>query len=140
MGGLLLMQRLHTAPSAHHDALFAGPKAVLDRTRLDLGTVRQGAIVKASFPVRNVGARRLILRDRSESCCGKSETPHDVIVGPGESKELVVEIDTTQWQGRMRHEARFESNDPQMPKLTLSVSALVESSSLADQASHEFAY
>ena len=103
----------------------------LGAARQDLGTVRQGALIRATFPVRNAGGRRLIIWGQADDCCGQSENPYVLVLGPGERSEIVVEIDTSRWHGQLRHAARYTANDPQVPCFDLTIRATVESTRAA---------
>ena len=103
------------------------PSVVLPDTQRDLGTVSQGAVLRTSFRVENAGSRRLILIEEAEGCCGQSAQPRQITVPPRGSKELTIEVDTARWSGEMEHRVRYSTNDPKLPRFTLTVSATVRS-------------
>jgi len=105
------------------------PKLVFSSLQRDLGTVRQGDMLRTTFRIANEGGRRLVLHDVSGPCCGQPDDSRRIIVPPGRSTSLCVEIDTAQWFGRMEHTARYTTNDAQFSELALKVTALVESPS-----------
>ena len=111
---------------AARPAQTAGPSAVVPQTERDFGTVSQGTVLKATFPVTNRGSQRLILRERSQPCCGESGDGREIIVAAAASQDIEIEVDTALWQGDLRHTARFESNDPRLPELNLVVRAVVD--------------
>ena len=105
----------------------SGPTAVVPCTQQDLGTVPQGEVLQTGFPVTNTGTRRLILLEKSRACCGQSTPQHQTAVLPGEATELRVEVDTSQWSGRMREVVHYATNDPDLPRFSLTLNAQVES-------------
>ena len=113
------------SPNGH--AGGSAPKTVLSCRQRDLGSVTQGDVVRAVFPVSNAGNRRLILSQRGAGCCGRPAHAHQVIVAPGDSTELSVEVDTAQWAGQVDHTVRYTTNDPALPQFALRVTAVVES-------------
>jgi hypothetical protein len=104
----------------------SAPRAVLSCEHRDLGSVRQGGVLRAVFPVTNAGNRRLILSQRGAGCCGRPAESHQVIVAPGDSAELSVELDTARWAGQVGHTVRYTTNDPALPQFSLRVTAVVE--------------
>lgn len=113
--------------SATSQDASVGPLVLLSDTERDFGSVVQGTVLNATFPITNRGGRRLILRQRSQACCGESGTAQAIMVGAGQSHELEIEVDTARWHGAMKHSTVFESNDPRRPRLTFTVRAQVES-------------
>jgi hypothetical protein len=102
-----------------------GPQIVLTVCRRDLGTVKRGSTVQATFPIANSGERRLVLVEHVEACCGQSAEPRRIILAPGESTDLSLELDTNRWAGRARETVRYTTNDPKMPQFALEVTANV---------------
>ena len=103
------------------------PKVVLAYTQRDLGTACQGAVLRATFPIANAGTRRLILREEGAGCCGQSTRPREIILPPGGSEDITLDVDTAPWHGRMQHTVRYVTNDPRRPRFALQVNATVES-------------
>lgn len=125
--GMWLSSTLLPAWSPDGHAGGSAPRAVLSCQRRDLGSVPQGGVVRAVFPVANAGNRRLILSRRGAGCCGRPADSHQLIVAPGDSTELSVEVDTAQWAGQVDHTVRYTTNDPALPQFALRLTALVES-------------
>jgi hypothetical protein len=125
--GAWLFSRLLSAWPAPSGTDGASPSVVLASTQRDLGIVSQGTVLRTEFSVTNAGTRRLILREEGQGCCGRSTRPSATILPPGGSKDLLVEVDTTRWHGRMEHAVHYLTNDPQRPRFTLTVKAVVES-------------
>ena len=116
-----------TAWCGGNSADSSSPKVILPCSKRDLGAVVQGEVLRASFPIKNEGSRRLIVLEAGTSCCGQSAGPRRIVLLPGESKRLSVEVDSRQWYGRMEYSRRYTTNDPSLPRFSLSVSANVGS-------------
>jgi hypothetical protein len=99
------------------------PTIELPYRQRDLGAVPQGSVLRTSFPLTNTGTRRLILVEQSRGCCGQSAGQRETTVRPGEATALSVQVDTSRWCGRMREVVRYSTNDPDMPRFALSVTA-----------------
>ncbi|MHC4176507.1 MAG: Ig-like domain-containing protein [Planctomycetota bacterium] len=127
VAGLFLGQRVACtglpAWLGHGTAGSSAPAIRLAHTERDLGTVVQGAELRTAFPIANVGTRRLILREHRRACCGQAADQSEIVVPPGNSTELKVQVDTSPWCGRMREAVRYTTNDPDRPQLTLYVNA-----------------
>jgi hypothetical protein len=113
-----------------HSALFApasddgSPGAArlrLEETRRDLGNLSGGKPARASFRVANEGSHRLVIRKETGHCCGRGGPEEITIVPPGESRSLVVDVDTTGIQGGLQSDIKYATNDPRMPRFTLTV-------------------
>jgi hypothetical protein len=99
----------------------------LDETRHDLGTLAAGKPAQATFRVANDGARRLVIRRVTGNCCGRGGPPEPpTIVPPGESRQLVVVLDTTGIQGGLQTDITYATNDPRMPRFELTVVGRVQ--------------
>ena len=125
--GTWLSSTLLPAWSPDGHAGGSAPRAVLSSARRDLGSVPQGEVVRAVFPVTNAGNRRLIISKRGAGCCGRPAGAHQVIVAPGDSTELSVEVNTAQWFGQMDHKVHYTTNDPALPQFALRLTAVVQS-------------
>jgi hypothetical protein len=124
--GVRLPSRVLSAWAGTGHADGRSPKLVLPSLERDLGTVRQGEVLRTTFRVTNAGRRRLVLHEVAPRCCGQPAESRRIIVPPGRGTSLHVEIDTAQWFGQMEHTARYITNDPQSTQLVLKVTALVE--------------
>jgi hypothetical protein len=96
-------------------------------TERHLGHVDQGTQLRASFPVKNEGSSRLILRPAADACCGE-EFPNSVIIGPGQSTTLELALNTGGEIGPLDYTVHYDTNDPRRPQLTLTIRAVVEDS------------
>ena len=102
------------------------PKLVAELSRRDLGTVSQGVVLRAAFPVANHGTRRLVIVEQVARCCGGSSGTREIIVAPGQSRDLRVEVDTASWFGRLEHTVRYTTNDRRVARFAVTVTADVK--------------
>jgi len=99
----------------------AHPQALLDIARKDFGAVAQGEVLIAEFPIRNAGDRRLIV-SASAACCGAA-TDEALIVQPGQVETLRIEVDSARWSGQLSRTDWFTTNDPELPRFSVTVTA-----------------
>ncbi|MFH1919181.1 MAG: DUF1573 domain-containing protein [Planctomycetota bacterium] len=125
--GASLVSRSLSARTGEARAGRLAPRLVLPRSERDLGTVSQGGTIRAVFPIRNAGIRRLIVMEEGKGCCGEPAEPRRIILAPGESTSVEVEVNTAQWHGRVEHAVHYTTNDPELPRFALTVTANVES-------------
>jgi hypothetical protein len=95
----------------------------LENCRHDFGTVRKGPNLEATFPLRNSGSQRLLVRKLNASCECLSGPTVEAILQPGETEPLTVHLDTTKATGRLETKLTYHTSDPDCPVLTLTVSA-----------------
>jgi len=123
------------ANSTSMDTLSGQPRVVLHCTQQDLGTINQGELVVARFPISNMGNRRLIVTEQAKYCCGGSPETQAIVVAPGKTQVLNTEINTRLWCGQMSHTTRYTTNDPRRPQFILTVRATVNSAFEVERAS-----
>ena len=91
------------------------PVAVIEKTVWNFGQVPIGEELSATFAIKNQGSKRLILSEQGQ-CCGSAS--QDVIIPPGETKELTFVIVTKhRRQGKDRKLVCYGTNDPLSPSL-----------------------
>jgi hypothetical protein len=97
------------------------PKLVVGQPVHDFGDVEQGKLVQHGFVVKNEGSSPLHIK-RIVPCCGgmSAHTTADVIE-PGQEARLHVNLSLRRQQGRQNREVLVETNDPQQPRLRLSL-------------------
>lgn len=111
------------------------PCAVLSAasTHYHLGQTSAATQWQIVFPIRNLGARRLVLNELDPGCdCG--DALHTIVVPPLETAEITVFLDTHNAVGLVESEKSFTTNDPQMPRLELKVDAVAEPSTIRSEA------
>jgi hypothetical protein len=90
----------------------AQPKLVLEKKVIDLGTVYNGAVVKAHLKLTNGGTDRLVIQSIRTSCgCTTVKQPKEELK-PGESDVLEVEFNSTGFRGTVTKYVHIETNDP----------------------------
>lgn len=114
------------ASSAWRRAANDSPQISLPVRERDLGSVRQGDLPLVEFPVHNYGGRRLVVMRRSRRCCRDDQVQTSLVIPPGESAHLIVEADTSRWQGHGSHTEQFTTNDDRLPEFRLTVWADVD--------------
>jgi hypothetical protein len=104
-----------------------GPRLLVERTEIDLGTVARGRTATARFEVANPGDRDLhVLSVESECSCTVVE--HDETIRAGGVGALVATLDTSGVKGRMRRIITLRTDDPSQPSTTLALKANVVAS------------
>ena len=112
-------------PLAQNASLQTHPLAAaeLSHTQRDFGTVTQGEVLREEFQVNNTGTRRLVFQRDVPGCCGEPAETQAVIVPPGGSATLPIELDTATLAGVVDHVVEFTTNDPEMPRFSLTLRA-----------------
>jgi hypothetical protein len=122
------------ANSMLKDTSNAQPRAHISCALQDFGTIGQGSLLRARFPISNTGDRRLIVTEKAEGCCGDSSSARSIVVEPGDTHILNITIDTELWCGQIEHEKRYATNDPKRSQFTLTVRGKVDSKNRASKA------
>ena len=102
------------------------PKAALDTTIHDFGRVPRGTVVTKSFVIRNAGTAPLLIENMQFSTPGMRARVATTIE-PGASAELRIEWDTSHYTRDAEGQALLMLNDPDMPKLVLTLIGFVVS-------------
>jgi hypothetical protein len=101
------------------------PRAVFGETRHDAGTVKQGEVLAYEFPVSNEGGAPLVLDRVDFDLPGLSARfPGELL--PGGAGSVRIEVNTKIYTGGMDWEGELRSNDPVQPKVTLTLSGVVD--------------
>lgn len=125
--GMLLLSRIASsviphpsfAPPPHKDSSEAAPKLETIKTNVDLGAVDPESHPTATFSIRNSGNGRLILYRANSDCGCVASDASPLLVGPGETQSLVVELPSDRPTGPWTHTASYQTNDPNLPLLSL---------------------
>ena len=102
------------------------PKAVLDATTHDFGRVSRGTVVTKSFVIRNTGTAPLLIESMQFSTPGMRARVASTIE-PGASAELEIDWDTSHYTRDAEGQAILVLNDPELPKLVLTLTGFVVS-------------
>jgi len=102
------------------------PRAHLEGTLYDFGTVKTGAKVQYTIPLQNLGATDLVIQDMRLSVPALTvRTPR--VIPPREAAILTLELDTSGFRGDVQARVVLRTNDPHAPSLELHVRGRVES-------------
>ena len=114
-------------------AVYGSPKIHVDEPTYDFGSVLEGFAVTHVFAIENIGDEVLVIERVAASCgCTTTELATDRL-GPGESVELEVLVDTAGFGGRISKSIYLYCNDPEYadssasdrPRFTLRVAGEV---------------
>jgi hypothetical protein len=128
--GVLTLALIHfgAAPIERfmHAADASGePLVVVAPAEWDFGRAEPGRLLEARFRVTNRGGRRLVLHRSQESCDCLSTAEPDVLVEPGGSRVVTVQLDTRGKLGTVTADLLLKTNAPRRPILRLSCRAQV---------------
>ncbi len=109
------------APEMEH----ARPLVVLDRQVCDFGIVPPARQLRAKFLLKNQGTKRAIVREDVPDCdaCEKASLIH--VINVGDSVHIELLLPTPQQSGRVEQQHSFLTNDPRLPRFTLTLQANV---------------
>ena len=91
------------------------PKILVSEEKWDFGKVTQGEKPSHIFIVKNGGEGDLIIDSLKGSCPCIETSISATLIKPGESAELKVSYDTTDYVGKDEKHLHIYSNDPQVP-------------------------
>jgi hypothetical protein len=91
------------------------PKILISEEEWDFGKVIQGEKPTHIFMVKNGGEGDLIIDSLKGSCACIEASISTTLIQPGESAELKVSYDTTDYAGKDEKHFHIYSNDPQVP-------------------------
>ena len=127
LGLPLLSTGVYFFPRTSHGTSSAArtAKCVAEPIR-DLGNTTLEKQWKIVFPIRNDGARRLVLNELEHECNCKDHARRVILVRPGATAEVTVTLDTRFASGPIEATTSFATNDPARPSLNLTVRACVD--------------
>jgi hypothetical protein len=104
------------------------PKMAIETAKHNFGQVRQGQVVTADIPVRNVGQGALTIEAVSTSCGCTSATVEPSTIAPGTQGMLRIRYDSGAHPdaGPVQRMIFIASNDPHTPEHTVLVNADVQ--------------
>jgi hypothetical protein len=132
VAGLLVVTALEAqkAPAAKPVAKAPAKSAAAPRIEVspetkDAGTVAKGAVVDATFVVKNNGGSDLIISDARPSC-GCTVASFDKVIKPGQEGKIQSSVDTKSFSGPISKSVLIVSNDPERPQMNLFIKAMVK--------------
>lgn len=111
------------APGA--DAQQVQPRAVVDEPVHDAGKVSKGSLVVHDFVIRNDGHADLKITE-VRPACGCTVADYDETIAPGATGKIHAELDTTDFGGGISKGMTVFTNDPDNPRLVLTIKAEVK--------------
>ena len=97
------------------------PRILVSEEEWDFGKVTQGEKPTHIFIVKNGGEGDLIIDSLKESCACIEASISTNRIRPGESAEVKVSYDTTDYVGKDEKHLHIYSNDPQVPDKYISL-------------------
>jgi hypothetical protein len=98
-------------------AQVIGPKASVQQTEYDFGTIVQGKIARHNFVLINSGGDLLKITDVHASCGCTAAKPDKNELAPGESTNIKVEFNSTGRMGKQEKYVYVKINDPNNKEL-----------------------
>lgn len=120
LGGILVFSNTQNNSSTATQNNFVSqdisgpqPRIIVEEEEWDFGKVIQGEKPSHIFWVKNEGEGDLIIEGLKESCACIEASISTKLIKPGESAELKVSYDTTDYAGKDEKHLHIYSNDPQ---------------------------
>ncbi|MBN1906180.1 MAG: DUF1573 domain-containing protein [Deltaproteobacteria bacterium] len=98
------------------------PIMAIEQTYIDMGKVKEGDTLTASFPIKNNGAGKLVI-EKIKSGCKCTSVEYLPELPAGETANIKFKIDTINIHGKVKFKSVIYSNDPERPAVTLIVLA-----------------
>jgi hypothetical protein len=102
------------------------PRILVSEEEWDFGKVTQGEKPTHIFIVKNGGEGDLIIESVKESCPCIEASISTTRIQPGESAEVKVSYDTTDYVGKDEKHIHIYSNDPQVPDKRINLYVEIE--------------
>jgi hypothetical protein len=145
LGGILVFTNLQNEPSSNspnqlsnniqneppidipnQSLLLLQPKLLVSEEKWDFGKVTRGEKPTHIFNVKNGGEGDLIIKETKQSCPCIGASISAKRLKPGESAELKVSYDTTDYVGKNEQHLHIYSNDPQVPDKKIYLDIYIE--------------
>lgn len=130
LGGILVFSNIQNKPSSNiqnnssntiQNNAGPQPRILVSEEEWDFGKVTRGEKPTHIFIVKNGGEGDLIIDSLKESCACIVVSISTNLIKPGESAELKVTYDTTDYTGKDEKHLHIYSNDPQVPDKWISL-------------------
>ena len=127
LGGILVFSNIQNNPSnTTQNNSGPKPRILVSEEEWDFGKVIQGEKPTHVFIVKNGGEGDLIIEGVKESCACIEVSISTTRLQPGESAELKVTYDTTDYAGKDEKHLHIYSNDPQVPDKKINLYVEIE--------------
>lgn len=103
----------------------AAPRIEVSETTFDFGTIYQQMSASHTFRIRNTGTSTLKLENIKSTCGCTAALPAQREIPPGGETELKVTFDSGSMRDRIVKHVHIDSNDPNKPRVTLTISGRV---------------
>jgi len=116
MGGILVFSNIqNNSSNTIKNNSGLQPRILVSEEEWNFGKVTRGEKPTHIFIVKNGGEGDLIIDSLKESCACIGVSISTNLIKPGESAELKVSYDTTDYVGKDEKHIHIYSNDPQVP-------------------------
>ena len=127
LGGVLVFSNIqNNSSNATQNNSGLQPRILVSEEEWDFGKVTQGEKPTHIFIVKNGGEGDLIIEGVKESCACIEVSISITRIQPGESAELKVSYDTTDYVGKDEKHLHIYSNDPQVPDKRINLYVEIE--------------
>ena len=127
LGGVLVFSNIqNNSSNATQNNSGLQPRILVSEEEWDFGKVTQGEKPTHIFLVKNGGEGDLIIEGVKESCACIEVSISITRIQPGESAELKVSYDTTDYVGKDEKHLHIYSNDPQVPDKRINLYVEIE--------------
>ena len=127
LGSVLVFSNIQNNPSnTIQNNSGPQPRILVSEEEWDFGKVTQGEKPTHIFIVKNEGEGDLIIESLKESCVCIEVSISTTRIQPGESAELKVTYDTTDYVGKDEKHIHIYSNDPQIPEKRINLYVEIE--------------
>lgn len=107
------------------------PKAVVEKTTIDVGSIPRGETIQADFIIKNEGTATLEITSARPSC-GCTVADFDRLIEPGKSGKIHAVVDTVSLLGANGKTVTVTTNDPANPRFQLTIQSDVKPFVFAD--------
>ena len=135
LGGILVFSNIqnnssnatqNNSSNATQNNFGPQPRISVSEEEWDFGKVIRGEKPTHIFIVKNEGEGDLIIEGVKESCACIEASISTTRIQPGESAELKVTYDTTDYTGKDEKHIHIYSNDPQVPDKRINLYVEIE--------------
>ena len=127
LGGILAFSNIqNNSSNTTQNNSGLQPRILVSEEEWDFGKVTQGEKPTHIFIVKNGGEGDLIIEGVKESCACIEVSISTTRIQPGESAELKVSYDTTDYVGKDEKHIHIYSNDPQVPDKRINLYVEIE--------------
>jgi hypothetical protein len=102
------------------------PEIKLEKNQYNFGDVKEGEVVTAEIPYKNVGESVLKINNVKSSCGCTAVVLEGKELKPNEAGTLKIELDTSNYSGRITRTVTLFSNDPKNNRETILLFANVK--------------